>query len=226
MQLSILFRILTCCVGCAVLILGLSFSHAQTSTDHPGKKYGLSDEEILDTLQELFSDCDNGDATNCSLAGLELLNGQPPIAKDIPRGIALTKKACELGHAAACWRGSTLLLDGTKEYDIGEFEYYLEKLCELDDIDGCISVAGFYYKGKGPEGVAFPQDFAKSLYYSTRVCELDDSPYKRAKFCTEVGSNYEYGVGTAEDFVMARKYYSLGCKRGHKAACDYLSYLQ
>lgn len=203
-----------------------SLATAQSSGIHPGRENGLSDKEILEIVDEMISACGQGDAQNCSFAGSEFIDGLDPVRQDIPRGVALNTKSCALGYTPACWRGSTLLLYGTQEYNAEQFVYFMEKLCELDDIDGCVSVAGFYYHGEGPEGVPFPKDDAKVTFYDARVCDLDTPPYSWAKFCTEAGGNYEDGVVVPMDLDKARKYYALGCERRDRTACEYLKYLQ
>lgn len=96
-------------------------------------------EEACEDVQECESACNSGKGKGCKQLAIALIQGAKDVDKNIPRGLQLLSKGCELGDVRSCTALSSMLVFADR---FDEALPLAEKACNVgDDKDGCLNLA-------------------------------------------------------------------------------------
>ncbi len=104
--------------------------------------------------------CNDGEGKGCRMLGISLIEGQG-MDKNIPRGIQLLNKSCDLGDTRGCAALAGMMNQGGRPKDAVPFA---QKACDIgQDVDGCFELGLAH-------SLTDPPDEAASLAAYTKAC--------------------------------------------------------
>ncbi len=122
-----------------------------------GLTYG---EEACKDIPACEATCNSGKGKGCKSLAIALIEGGDGIDKNIPRGLQLLNKGCDLGDVRACAALSSMLFF---EQRFEEALPLAEKACDIgNDPDGCWNLALVYQTLKQPKKAEKPREKACS----------------------------------------------------------------
>ena len=122
-----------------------------------GLTYGA---EKCEDIAECESACNSGKGKGCKSLAIALIEGGEGVDKNIPRGLQLLNKGCELGDVRSCAALSSMLFF---EERFEEAMPLAEKACNIgNDADGCFNLGLIYQKLNQPKKAEKPMEKACS----------------------------------------------------------------
>ena len=122
-----------------------------------GLTYGA---EKCTDISECESACNSGKGKGCKSLAIALIEGGEGVDKNIPRGLQLLNKGCELGDVRSCAALSSMLFF---EQRFEEAIPLAEKACDIgNDPDGCFNLGLIYTKLNQPKKAEKPLEKACS----------------------------------------------------------------
>ena len=116
-------------------------------------------------------------------------------------------KGCDLKSSSGC-RNLALLYKSQKKYTKAYNKFV--KACNLAKGMACQEASNMIYNKLLQ--VSTPNKTMFSL--DSKSCKLNDKVG-----CSDLGYDYEKGIGTSTNIKKAKKYYKKACKLGHQASC-------
>ena len=150
-------------------------------------------------------ECESGNALACHDLALmyETAAGVP---QDYARARELYGKACDGGHAAACFRVGKL---SEQELHYADAFPMYTRGCDAGNAQSCHAAGLLLLSGKGS-----PRDPARAVALFQRACDA-----KFAGACGSLGYAYGHGDGVPRDLAKARALYEDACAQGTPLAC-------
>lgn len=123
--------------------------------------FGLTyaDDGCLDSFQSCEQSCNDGEGKGCRQTGISLIEGQG-VDKNIPRGIQLLHKACELGDTRGCAAMAGMMNAESRNKEAID---YAKKACDIgQDRDGCFELGLAHEYSDPPNMDAANKAYAKA----------------------------------------------------------------
>lgn len=153
------------------------------------------------TVDACQADCEASDEVACFRLGQLRLT-----TNNISAAIGPTRRACNLGHAAACRVLGVLVFEGKGvERAVDDGQAFLQRACTLGDIEGCGELA------RRAPGVMSPIALLKK---ATEGCAR-----KLADSCALAGRMLIWGSAGAQEVSTARALFANACTGGVAQAC-------
>ena len=162
-----------------------------------------------ETLQELTTLCQKGNASGCFNLGVRYSNGTG-VKQDSFKAVELYRKACDGQEALGCSNLGRMYDkgEGVTQDSFKALELY-RKACDGQDAEGCANLGKMYEHGD-----PVTQDFVKAVELYREACDGQN-----AKGCGFLGVMYANGEGVRQSVEDALKFYDKGCKLGDKNGC-------
>jgi TPR repeat protein len=195
--------------------------------------------------------CTQGHRDSCWRLARTYFDGIHPEPSE-GRTFELFERACDLGHARACFESGRHFGEGQSTDDDKAAAYY-ERACDLGAPAGCAAqvdmiladrVEGSVKGARAAfemacedreslpacsrlayaliEGVEVPRDAERGKKLLHRVCFEEGSD---PTACASLGQVYEEGLGGDRDRTEASKFYRWACSSGHIDSCMARGYL-
>lgn len=152
--------------------------------------------------------CDSNNSSNCLvMAKSHIENNQ------IIQALGLLIQGCEYKNAESCLMLADLY---SKDNSIDKSKYiyfgYIEKSCNLDNIDACYKLGVKYYRGDG----IVDKNMKKSFDLFKKVCDSGNM-----EGCNNLAVMYNNGDGgIKKDLKLAKDLFDKACKSGYQPSCD------
>lgn len=155
-------------------VLALELTKLQAGLGAPAEVdifFGMTyaDDGCLDSFQTCEQSCNDGEGKGCRQIGISLIEGQG-VDKNIPRGIQLLHKACDLGDTRGCAAMAGMMnAEGRSKEAID----YAKKACDIgQDRDGCFELGLAHEYSQPPNMDAANKAYAKACSAGTKfACE-------------------------------------------------------
>jgi hypothetical protein len=136
------------------------------------------------------------------------------VERDLPCGVAMARRSCELGHGGGCsLLGAAYQTGQGVEKDLRRAEQLLSPSCDAGVPSACIGLAEVWLE-RG-------DSIADAVELLTRTCRLPQG-YHAA--CHRLGTLYRDGANVPADPARARELFQRGCK-GFRPSCRALEAL-
>ncbi len=167
-------------------------------------------------IEEWRAKCEAGDAQSCDDLSFAYKSGEG-VEQDDAEALRYFTMACDAGGGNACYNlGIWHSMDeghwGTTK-DTAKSISFLEKACDLSELDACAWIGRIYLEGEDVEA-----DFSKARAALTSACDG-----QKTKGCTGLGEIYWLGMGVDEDPVKAAALFKSACESFDALACSNLA---
>ena len=198
------------------------------------------------TFDAYYGDlCDQGHRDSCWSLARTYFDGIHPEPSE-GRAQELFAKACDLGHARACFEAGRHFGEGQDTDDAKASAYY-RRACELGAAAGCDAYVDMVLSGRATgsvkedaeafdvaceereskqacsvlgqaliEGIEVPRDAERGRELLHRACTDERSD---PTACANLAIAYEEGLGGERDRTEASQYYRWACVAGHADSC-------
>ncbi len=165
-----------------------------------------------DAIRVLRGACEAGSGLGCNNLSSALVHkGQPDEAR------VHSLRACELGFNLGCADYGYMLVQGMGgPRDVDQGYVYTARACAGGWPASCGEQAEMLIIGAG-----VASDPVAALPLLKLACDKAESN----RFCGELGTLYEMGLGVEKDLATAEGYYGHSCRAGNVTACGRLPYV-
>lgn len=200
----------------------------------------------IDKRDSFYGDlCEQGHRDSCWQLARTYFDGIHPEPSE-GRAQALFARACDLGHARACFESGRHFGEGQSTDDAKAADYY-RRACALGAAAGCDAFVDMVLSGRAEgsvkqsasaydvaceareskracsvlgqaliDGVDVPRDAERGRQLLHRACTDESS---EALPCANLAKSYEEGLGGDRDRTEASKFYRWACIGGHAESC-------
>lgn len=168
--------------------------------------------------------CEANAMLACAALGGALLNGKPPIEKDLGRGFALVQRACEGDVMEACTMAATAHEAGLKQggfslpRDLEKAKTLYTKACDKKIAEACAALGTFYLGEKGA-----PRDVVRASEILDGACALGSARACNAVAMLGMNEPELRTAGNLETNKKVVEWLRRGCDLNHGVACANLA---
>ncbi len=139
------------------------------------------------------------------------------LKRDVAKAETLYEKACANGYGQGCLVLAELLEEESPDDSGPKIIELFQKACDLDDMNGCNSLARRYESGRG-----VARDSSKAFELYVKMCDRGRGVASGVA-CSSAAAMTDGGAGTARDTKRAAELLGKACKLGYQRACYQLA---